>query len=646
MKKFILSSICLLSIYAYTYAQRKGILNDSLTNQYGTYTTHYWLEKDIIEEREQTRNLDSLLNGFHVYMPTQKLNNLYQDMGVMGTAMRPIFYTPNQQLGLRAGIDSYMPFLKTSENIRLYDTKSPFTYAHYVQSFRGDQSINFIFTRNINQQWNLGFDYTRFNTDKQFASRRTPDVLSDVHILTAHVRYFSKNKRYKLIYYYSHLNNAVEELGGVRLKTNDTRDSVYGFQLEEANLTEARSWQTQNIQHLYQQFRAAKGFQLYHIFDYQRQRDVYSDASFAENNRAFYKKNLATDSLFYFNQNRTDEGTVTLIYQNQVGIKGWIANRIFYQGYIKNRIVEHFNTRQGEFLQSYLYDAPTQTFSLRDSITLNKLQINNFELIAGGTLFYQFRDSVSRLQAEAEYLVGKEDFRLKAFFESKNLQIRFLSLLVQPTLAQRQWVSNHTYWFNNLENTFTQELEIGFALRAQKGYIKPFANYQLVNNYIYFDTLARPKQTKEVLQMLRVGVEWQWQWRRFRLENLWIYSQQLGADLFRMPPIFINSRIVCENCLFSKRMRTQIGFDLHYKSDYFADAYMPVTKQFFLQNSWEVQGYLVADFFLNILFGDKARFFIKYGHVNSVAGKGYITTPVYPGMRGTVAFGFSWMFFN
>jgi hypothetical protein len=127
-----------------------------------------------------------------------------------------------------------------------------------------------------------------------------------------------------------------------------------------------------------------------------------------------------------------------------------------------------------------------------------------------------------------------------------------------------------------------------------------------------------------------------------------IFSQYLGdVEYLRVPQIFVNSRIYCEDCLLSKLMHTQIGFEVHYKSAYKADGYMPVSKQFYWQDKLLSPAYALVDFFFNVQIG-RVRVFLKMTHLNHLfnGDTGYVTTPAFTGMRSAFNIGFNWMFFD
>ncbi|MCU0444748.1 MAG: putative porin [Microscillaceae bacterium] len=625
----------------YTFAQ---ILDDSTKKVYGSTTTKYFLESDVLDDTGKLRIIDTTLNAFHQFNHVNRRQNFYQDLGGWGTAMRPLFYTPPVQIGTRVGIDVYQPFAFAPENVKYYDTKSPYIEANYVQGTTGDQMIDFTYTRNVNARWNLGGRYIRLNTNKQYGAESGRDPWTD-HISTViFTAYQSKNKRYRLLYHFAHLNQQVKETGGVQLDPTLENDNLFGYRNADARLgNSVQSWQTQNHHHLYQHFVLDKGFTVFQTLDVQRQRDTYIDVA-VDNHRNFYPAAQVVrrvlpkaDTVYYINNTTTNEGTIFQLYENKGGIKGKLG-KFNYQAYFKSRLY-YWNNELGT--QRLRIFTPDSVLTSNNPIVSRML--NGFENFIGGKLFYQLNDS-TRLTVEAEHLLAR-DYRINAHLESKFFQAAFKSVLYSPTALQRSFISNHLLWNKSYSNTLANEISGGIYLRTKKLLFNPFGSYTTLTNYIYFDTQAMPQQSNQTIQLVQVGFNFNYQLGRFKTVNTAIYSGRLGADLIRFPALFANTRVYCEDCFFTKVLQSQIGVEGHFKSDYFADDYLPVSKQFHLQNDFLIQSYLIVDVFANFKVSN-FRIFGKFSHINQVLNSGYLTSPLYPGMRRTFTFGVTWLFFD
>ena len=664
VRRFLLI-IGFLGLFQSVWSQ-STILDDTTKQVYGAKTTRFFLERDVLFNHDTLYVIDTSLNNVHRYDMVQRLDNLYQDLGLMGTAIRPIYYQMPQQIGTTLGMNAYQPYVYSPDKVKYFNTRSPFTHADYAQNTRGNQKIYFRYTRSINENFNIGLHYRRENTFKQFGGQTTREIATDHHSLALQAAFTSKNKRYKLLYHFSHLNQIVFEQGGIELGTGDVdangkviADSLFGYEFETPYLgLTARSWQTQNTHHLYHQYRLAKQLQLFHVLHRTRQRDDYEDTGLKDpSNIAYYEAVENTDittgnAPFIYNSTGTSEGFKYWLFDNKAGVKGSIGP-IYYQGYVRARQYRLEHSREGQVESTQLVDSVTINIGGNEvtQYTIDSLrtQINTRELetFVGGAFGINFSKR-SRLFATAEYaLTARSDYRLSVNFELGNFKAKAQSAFMTPTLVQQRFTSNHFNWDRrNLNNMLANQAEVSFSLRKNWIYVRPFATYTLINDYIYFDTIARPTQANELVQIASAGIDLNLRWKKLRSETKAIYTQNLGATEFiRVPNVLVNTKLYCEDCIFSKLMHTQIGIDAHFKTAYLADAYMPISKQFYLQDNLLVPPYPVIDVFINIQIGD-VRGFLKMSHVNQPANSGYITTPNFVGMRRAFNLGINWLFFK
>ena len=97
------------------------IIDDSTKNIYGPKTTHYFLEKDVFENRKTLYEIDTNYSQFHEYSFIQKTKNQYVDLGNLGTAARSVFFRPVEQIGTMMGYDAYSLYAAAIDDVR-FDT--------------------------------------------------------------------------------------------------------------------------------------------------------------------------------------------------------------------------------------------------------------------------------------------------------------------------------------------------------------------------------------------------------------------------------------------------------------------------------------------------------------------------------------------
>ena len=417
---------------------------------------------------------------------------------------------------------------------------------------------------------------------------------------------------------------------------------MYGYRESTAILGDrARSWQTHNNVHIYQQYAFDKALTGFWTIDANRQRDAFRDDSIARRANFYPSQliDLRNNARYNFNRYTTDESTIYWQIDNKIGWKGrWKAFN--YQAYLKNRLYD-WRLRQDEnpILRTYTNQG---LVSRRD--TLSKILNTGFETFVGGKVFILLKDS-TRFTIEAEHLLGK-DYQIIGKFESKWFSLQGKSMLYTPSLLQRQYVSNHFVWSNNFSNIFLNEIEAKAFWKNDFISLEPYFRYQVIGNYVYFGENTKPIQTNEILQMTLLGGNVALKLRKLKIIQNLLYFQNLGANLFRAPNLSYWARIYCEDCLFQSKIQSQFGIEGHYKTDYQADAYMPVAKQFYLQNQRFVQGFWYLEAFANVKISN-FRIFGKLSNIlNFQKYNSFEVTPNYPALPFTFTFGINWMFFD
>ena len=97
----------------------------------------------------------TISRDFHRFNDVQRNENLYQDLGVIGTSIRPIYYDVPDQIGVSSGYDIFNVYWDR-EQIKYWDTKSPYSNMHVIIGGRGRSITRATYSRNISPRWNFG----------------------------------------------------------------------------------------------------------------------------------------------------------------------------------------------------------------------------------------------------------------------------------------------------------------------------------------------------------------------------------------------------------------------------------------------------------------------------------------------------------
>lgn len=595
---------------------RRTLLDDSTKQVYGPKTTLYFYEKNIKRNRLQLIEQDTLLNNFHNYDPVAKSTWKYQDLGNIGSAAKPVFYTLPEQIGLTSGFHAYDIYFRDPSKRKFYDTKSPFTE---MAAFFGGGNRNMLdvsFARNINPRWNVGIDFNTLRIRKTLNPAQRDDHMTVQNAYAFHTNYRSENGRYWLLGAFSRMKHTVNEIGGIIPPEVDPNSLYFTYEDAKVWLQNSQARDLRQDYHLYHEYKLGNGLQFYHVLDRKNQNIVF---------RSFLN---TSDSLF-FNKNRFINPDTTLNrndfaeWKNELGLKGTFKG-FYYNSYLK--------LRNGRMISPY-FEQPRQAFN---------------EVFIGGELIGKLSEKWE-LSADGEYLIPG-NFRIHGMFISPWLDVEYTKALYKPNSMQQRFVGNHHRWENNFSDVGVDQVKGTIKADIKSISLRPSMTLNRINNFVYFNTDRQATQASGQAFMIMPALEAKMAiGKKFKLETEVIFTQITGdaADAFRIPTWFNNTKFYFDSPLFDNNVVVQMGIDARFRSSYFAEAYDPSLQQFHLQNTFNVYAYPIFDVFLDFRI-NRTRVLFKYNHLNAgmMSQEGYFVTPDYTGYRSFLDLGISWYLFD
>lgn len=601
---------CCLSLGVFA---QSNIIDDSTKQVYGPYTTYFQSFEDIKYNKDNLQKVDSTIGNMHRFSMVEKHNNKYQNLGNLGTALRPVFYNLPTEVGIRSGFDAYVPYYITAEKIEYYDTKSPYTPLDVVLGGKGRAVTNVKHTRNITPYWNAGFHFRKINADKQVASFGKGDNQTSSTAYYLHTDYQSPNGKYRGLFSFNRINHKVYEQGGITIPEGDPINSYFDPNAN-VNLANAQSQDYRIGLNIYNHYKLRNEFQLYQSFKYIQNRNFYNDNP------------LGADANFYnqilINPDSTTDQFQTSQVVNEFGIKGDLA-KMFYSFFVKFRNVNHFSR----------YLPNNQQF---------------FENSGGFDLRYDF-DSLQFIRSSGEYILGGF-YRFGGHYFNKFFTVEYWRTQSRPGIIEDTYFGNHFEWQNNFATPSSDLLKGSLIYKNKFMRIEPNASITNVKNNIYYDYDQTPSQATGAAQLLSFGLNLDLSFgNKIFWENEGIYTQVTGDDeavnSFRIPELFINSKLYYGSFWFDEKIYIMFGVDGHYKSDLYAPAYNPVLQQFYLQDDFLIPSYVLLDAFIEFQI-IHVSVFLKFEHINQKADFGYFAHPYYIGQPRIFDAGVRWMFFN
>ena len=628
-------------------------LDDSTKVIYGPTSARFFLEEDVVNNRKRLYTIDTTLAGIHNYNFVQRNKNLYQDLGNIGTAIRPVFYKAPEQIGTLLGYDAYTLYDIKSSQVRYYNTKSPFSRILYVPGGGEQDLLQFELSRNVDSLWNVGVNVQRISANKTLVDKSaTSDNTAISHWdFTIHSNYQTKNKKYSLLAFLNLADRNSIDQGGVVLETGKDYAGMLALDGNKPILTTASSRDKSYNLHLYHEYVGYKTFQVYQTIDIQTRKIQFGDKNFATNWQsgfypfAYQKVDLAAKGVMYptdtatFKKLALDSVYNENVYTNyeiKTGLKG------FYKGF-NYRI--HFRQR---FFTNSIY-------SLDKSIRNGDYSTTDGnESFLGLWLNQYFKDS-TRAFGEVEFTIKPffSNFRANGEFQGKWLNVGGSYIVTTPTLVQQSMLNNAFRWNNTVTKKVASLNAYAYTnVNFKQFNLHPSIEINKISDYIYFDKDAFVQQNESDIFIARIGLGIDYRWKKFSTTNQ-IFITQSKSEIITFPTTFITSRFAID-LLFRKKLFIQTGLELNYQSAYQGYAYMPVTQQFHLQGKsqgqepYNIQGYVQADVFADLRI-NRVRIFFKFAHANHklpLMGNGYYAAPGFAGMGRVLAFGVHWLLFD
>nr|WP_255487972.1 putative porin [Pontibacter sp. KCTC 32443] len=588
-------------------------------------------ERDVLEGTYQEQRIDTTIQNIQNQRYWFQDTSFYQHLGNVGTAAQPLLYQVPTRIGVRLGKNAFDRYAYDPNNINYFDTRSPYSHLYYVQGQRGETIFEGIYARNITKQFNFGVAYQIISANKQIGSSSLlEDGLIDNQAVRAFTHYRSKNDKYDLFANYTHLNHEQIETGGVKPDEDDTPDSLFRYENDLVFLNQASTHEMRHNYHLLHMLKiAGENLKAYHRFDWRSQNTTYEDDAIpynADGSLDFYQDTI-------YSNNRTRDKTNYREYENEFGLTG-NTKISYYKAFVKQR--------NGKINYSAIQTLTMDTTAVGEVVS--GVDVEN-QIFVGGQarLFYQNKYLLS---AEGEYQLV-DNYRIRAAARFKGLEISQTRVRQSPSFIEQRIISNHFAWNNDFKTTITDRSQA--TLHHQFGdrlFLRLSGAYTNISRLIVYGFDARPIQISGNQQLLEGQLAQHIRFGGLHFENFVHYTNTDEASAIRIPEWVVNSKLYYQGHIFKKALYGQLGVEMYLPSGYRADAYMPVTQQFYLQNNLTTKTYPVFDVFINADI-KTVNVFVKMAHVNyDIWEPGYYETPGYPGLRRSFTFGLKWMFFD
>lgn len=577
---------------------------------------------------------NSSLYKIQDYDAVQRTGIYYANLGNPGTASLPLTFQFSTDPAFDIWLESYRPYRITFDSNRFYYSDSPYTRLNYVMGGAKEQRLDVIHSQQVRKGFIVGVNAHFANAPGIYQRQRT--YYSG---MTANVSYSTSEKRYGVIASYLFDRFRIYENGGLKY------DSVFSDNTETkrktilVNLDEAMNRHKEGGIMLQQYFKLQKARltesdslgqpvktrrfdagRLVHTFRYNRSSAVYENVS----NDTLYLPATTLVSLLTFDTSAVTHFENSLVYSNiepDTSVKAFPLQYAFGIRQQHDRVFNNTSSR------NFVHLTP---FGTLRGIIAGKTFFTATGRISIGDYFKGDYD----LSGEFFQFIGKKnDFRL--WLSASNG-------LIHPGYYFQRYVSDDFTWENDFR---TQGYQVGTAGIDIKG-IRLTATITRISNFVYLDKDSKPAQLNDGIGVVSFDANKDFRLGRWIIGGYGRWQQATNESVVRLPAIMARL-IICYNIdLFKRVLKTQAGIDIRYNTSYYANAYNPALRSFYIQDQDKNGNYPYGDVFVNFKV-KRALIFVKYQHANAgLIGYNYMMVPGYPQADASLKFGVSWLFFD
>ena len=276
----------------------------------------------------------------------------------------------------------------------------------------------------------------------------------------------------------------------------------------------------------------------------------------------------------------------------------------------------------------------------------NQLSVN------GGIIVNLFKST--RITGQGElvtlgYQIG--DFDLKGQWKqfigttNKNYGVATFDAELKRQSAnwfEASYYSNHFRWENDFKAATYLTFDLKYSYKSYSIGIKQTT----ISNLVYFGTDARPTQYDDIFSIREAYLNFYQNLGRFELEGFASLQKSSNEEIMHLPLLLGQLKLGYSQPIFHKVAILHPSLTVRYFTKYYADAYMPATRTFYLQNEVEIGNFPFIDLAVALKV-KKAHIFAVYSNMFLLTGNyDAFIAPHYPMRSSKIFIGINWRLFN
>lgn len=587
------------------------------------------------------------------YNPAFEHGFSYEALGNLGHALNHVdFY-------LRPDADQFLfgrawhPYRKTPERTLFFNTRSPFTSLSYSTNLfvnqSPEQNIEALHTQNFSPFTNFGLLFNIIDGKPFYQNQRTR--ANRVGLFGSH----AKNK-YSIFgtFYYNNFN--AQENGGIQEVDAFLKDSLENLIDYTTRLSGAQSHYQDLSLFVSQNFK---------LVERVRHTDSLGNTTTKGKTLSISHQLLVERQKKTFYDKSVDSAEVADVYRsyNYLDAPAWdstMEERVsnVLQLILGDPDLDKLSTRvsAGYDFRRFTWLSPEALHidsTVQDTV-VGQVNHENFNDVHVGLHLAGPTTGIWDWVIDAKYyLMGyyQNDFQVHATF-SRELKGN-LDLGLRGSFDHKRahfFTNRYSSSFLQWENDFPSMLRIkGEAFITSKDRETDIRlGMTNISNYVYWNQEALPQLYDQNLMLFSAYFSKHFKLSGFNSQNNILVQYTPAEEVLPLPLASVFTSNYWKQSLFKGALLVDIGFDLYITTRYKANAYMPSTSTFHLQDSYTLGAYPYLDVFLAFKI-KRTRIFASFDnllHGISVIGNNYFTTPLYPMKPRALRMGLVWIFYD
>lgn len=621
-----------------------------------------WVLDDIFGNMKPT-TVDTLHHAYQNNSLTEGLRGHYNTLGNLGSPRLNRIFMEREPSQNFIFLDPFDQFFVTTERFRHYNTKSPYMNVSYNfcgSKTTGYDNLKVIYTQNIGKKANIGASYSYLYGQGFYNSQNTS-------FMNASAWGSYKSDHYGVHFYYQHNFMKMAENGGITDENYITHPENMGMRYTSSdiptNLNSTWNRQEHNIVYLNHHynigFERMEGDSTNRTMVFVPVMKFFHTFKLNDLTRNYRSYMHPTNyySHTYMNNDTINDYTSNFAVRNNVGVS----------------FCEGFQKWAAFGLNAYIgYE--DRTYHLPDTLQQgvnpvmtgrNRLRYHEYDVIVGGQMI-RTMGKLIHYNVDAEFVFLGENKGQMSLSGHGEINIPFLKDTLQiaanayikdlnPSFYYRHFHSTYAWWDQNTKKEWRQRLQAVLSFPKTRTYIT--AGIENIKNYAYFANNGIKKDntiTNNVvalqhsgnISVMSITLDQNFAFGPFHLDNNVTYQTTSNSDVLPLPKITTYNNLYF-TFKIAKVLKTEVGADMMYFTEYKAPDYSPIIGQFTTQNPDKavmIGNHPLISAYANFEL-KRLRFYIQYYHANKGTSRAF-WAPYYPMNPTGIHFGLSWNFYD